>query len=88
MSNNPTCSLGDKEIVSDLLATQKHITSVYNVNAGECQNLTLRDTFLNILNEEHTIQSELFEVSHSHGWYPTKEAPAADINEVRMQVTQ
>ena len=76
--------LGDKEMLSDLLSTQKHVTSNYNTKAGECSCINLRDTYLNILREEHSIQSELFTESSSRGWYPTKEAPATDINAARM----
>ena len=77
--------LGDKEMLADLLSSQRQITSQYNTHAGECKCENLRDTFLNILREEHSIQSSIFNESHSRGWYPTKEAPAADINAARQQ---
>ena len=80
--------LGDKEMLSDLLSTQKHVTNNYNTRAGECQCVNLRDTFLHILQEEHGIQSELFNESHSRGWYPTKEAPPADINAAKQMFMQ
>ncbi|MDR0293847.1 MAG: spore coat protein [Oscillospiraceae bacterium] len=76
--------LGDKDMVFDLLATQKHITSQYNTHAGDCACTDLRDTFLNLLKEEHTIQSELFNESQTRGWYPVKEAPPSDINAAKQ----
>ncbi|MCL1806890.1 MAG: spore coat protein [Oscillospiraceae bacterium] len=80
--------LGDKEMLSDLLSTQKHVTNNYNTRAGECQCLNLRDTFLNILKEEHSIQSELFNESNSRGWYPVKEAPTAEITAAKQMFMQ
>jgi hypothetical protein len=80
--------LGDKEMLADLLSTQRQVTSQYNTHAGECQCTDLRDTFLNILHEEHTIQSSLFNESHSRGWYPTREAPTAEINAARQMFMQ
>jgi spore coat protein CotF len=80
--------LGDKEMLSDLLSTQRHVTNNYNTRAGECQNDTLRNTFLSILQEEHTIQNDLFRESHSRGWYPTREAPAAEITAAKQMFVQ
>lgn len=80
-------TMGDKEMVTDLLSTQKHITSVYNTYAGECQCTQLRDAFLDILKDEHMIQSELFTEMNSRGWYPTKEAPVGDINMAKQKFT-
>jgi spore coat protein CotF len=80
--------LGDKEMLSDLLSTQKHITNGYNTRAGECQCDSLRGTFLNLLQEEHQIQNQLFCESNSRGWYPVKEAPTTDINAARQMFTQ
>ncbi len=80
--------LGDKEMLSDLLATQKHITNNYNICAGECKCIELRDTFLNILKDEHNIQSEIFDESFSRGWYPVKEAPASEISAARTMLMQ
>ncbi|MCL2003590.1 MAG: spore coat protein [Oscillospiraceae bacterium] len=80
--------LGDKEMLSDLLATQKHITNGYNTRAGEIQCDNLRGTFLNLLQEEHRIQNQLFCDSHSRGWYPVKEAPVADITAAKQLFLQ
>ena len=52
--------LAEKEILSDFLLSQKLISASYNTYAGECSNPQLRSTFLNILNEEHDIQANIF----------------------------
>ena len=81
-------TMGDKEILGDALATQKQITSSYNTFAGECQCRELRDSFLNILKEEHTIQSDLFDEASSRGWYPVKMAPVTEISAAKQKFTQ
>ncbi len=85
MTNTQT--LGDKETVNDFIAGQKMITSAYNTFAGECANECLRNDFLNILKDEHCIQAELFTEASSRGWYQTKAAPTAEVNQVKTKFT-
>lgn len=77
-------TMGDKEILADLLTSQKHVTASYNTYAGECKCTELRDAFLNILDEEHCIQSDLFTELNSRGWYPTKDAPVNEIQATKQ----
>jgi len=77
--------MGDREMLADLLSSQKQAAGMYNTFAGECKCTELRDTFLNLLKEEHQIQSELFCEMHSRGWYPTKEAPVTDISTAKQK---
>lgn len=72
-------TMGDKEVMTDMLSGQKYLTSAYNTYAGECQCEALRNDMLNILKEEHCIQSELFTSMSSRGWYAPKAAPATEI---------
>ena len=53
--------LGEKEILNDFIISQKLISSSYNTFAGECVNEQLRNAFLNILDDEHAIQANIFE---------------------------
>ena len=88
MNNNMSNSsnmLGDKEALSDFLATQKMISSTYNTFAGECVNTQLRDEFLNILKEEHCIQSEIFSEMQSRGWYQVQPADANEVTKARQK---
>ena len=82
MNSQTAGSMGDKEILADLLSSQKFIATNYNTYAGECVNAALRDEFLCILKEEHGVQSELFNEMNSRGWYPTKQAPQNEITTV------
>jgi len=75
--------MGDKDAVTDGIASQKHATSTYNTFASECVSEPLRNDFLSILKDEHCIQSELFNDANSRGWYPVKQAPGNEITMVR-----
>ena len=81
MSNPNECAqiLGEKEMLNDFLISQKQLTSTYNTYAGECVSEQLRNTFLNILDDEHKIQADLFCDMQSNGWYQVEQAPASQI---------
>jgi spore coat protein CotF len=83
--NACTQYLGEKEILQDALMSQKHITEGYNTFAGECVSEPLRNTFLNILNEEHDIQADVFNQMQSHGWYQTESASPQKVQQARQK---
>ena len=56
--------LSDQEILDDILASQKHITEIYNAFSNECKNNTLESDTMNILREEHNIG--LTEIGRAH----------------------
>ncbi len=84
MANN-AINMCEKDILQDMLSSQKQITSTYNTFAGECEHTNLRDTFLGILADEHGIQTELFNEMHNRGWYEVQAADAAQINAVKQK---
>ncbi|MCL1919089.1 MAG: spore coat protein [Peptococcaceae bacterium] len=75
--------MGDKEISSDLLMSQKQTTSAINtcITESSCPNFT--QNLKNILDEEYQIHADLFTSMHQRGWYPTKDAPDADVQQVK-----
>ena len=80
--------LGTKEILEDALMSQKHITEGYNTFAGECVNEQLRTAFLNILDDEHAIQADVFGTMQSNGWYPTESAQPQKIQQARQKFSR
>lgn len=76
-------TFGDKEILQDLLSSQKEITGIYNTAAGECAAVGLQNDMLTILGEEHKIQHEIFTEMSKRGWYPTEPAEQQKINQAR-----
>jgi spore coat protein CotF len=79
--NQPGSTIPEKDLINDVLNSQKFATETYNSFANECATPNVRDGFLYILGEEHQIQSEVFDLMKQRGWYP---APAADQQKVEQ----
>ncbi|MCI8538340.1 MAG: spore coat protein [Oscillospiraceae bacterium] len=71
----------DQERLTDLLLTEKKLSTNYDLFASECVNTQLRDTFIQILTAGHGIQSELYQDAQSRGWYKTCPAEANKVTE-------
>lgn len=82
---NTNINLTDREIMDDILTSQKHITDVYNTFSNECVNQKLQDDMLKILKEEHTIQFSVFTDMQKKGWYSPGAAQAQMINETKTK---
>jgi len=77
--------VGDKELLQDSLLIEKSMTEGYNTFAGECVSEQLRGTFLNILDDEHRIQADVFNNLQSRGWYQVEPAEQKKIQNVRQK---
>ena len=78
----------EKEILSDALSAQKATTALFNTSGNECVHEDVRQTMMSILNEEHEIQQDVFEMMHSQGLYPTPSADEKKVQEVKQQYRQ
>ena len=90
MANPTQCAqiLREKEMLQDSLISQKLITESYNSFAGECVNEQLRCAFLNILDDEHCIQANIFNTLQTNGWYQVEPAQAQKIQQARAKFSQ
>ena len=75
----------DKEILDDILSSQKHITDIYNTFSNECVNQQLQSDMLKILGEEHNTQFTTFGEMQKRGWYNPAQAQAQMINETKTK---
>lgn len=82
MNNQGFC---DKDIMTDLLSSQKFITDGYNTFASECATPAVKTDFINILKEEHMIQNDVFTEMQKRGWYPTEAADQNKINQAKQK---
>ena len=82
---NTNSSFTDREIMDDILSSQKHITDVYKTFSNECTNQQLQTDMLNILKEEHAIQFSVFSEMQKRGWYSPAAAQAQMINETKTK---
>lgn len=79
--NGSSGSLPEKELMTDVLSSQKFVTDSYNTFTNECATPNVRNEFMQILQEEHQIQAEVFDAMKNRGWY---QAPAADQQKVQQ----
>lgn len=86
MNNNT--QLNEKDVLNDLLTMEKQITSAYNVGITEASCKNLRQTLTTSLNDTQTIQYNVFDAMRKHGWYQTKDAADADVNNAKNKFTQ
>jgi len=90
MSDPAQCAqiMREKEMLNDLIASQKQITASYNTFAGECVNPNLRNAFLNILGEEHQIQADIFSDMQANGWYQPEQAEQQKVQQTKQKLSQ
>ena len=69
----------EQEWMTDLMLAEKKMSANYDTYASECVNTQLRDQFLQILNQGHMTQTDLFNQAKSKGWYQVEQAPASQI---------
>lgn len=77
--------LTDMAMSKDVLMAQKQIVQNYNHYATECKNDSVRSVFLNLLDEEHTIQNDIFKEMNKRGWYAVEDAKAEKIEQVKCK---
>ncbi|WP_283205574.1 spore coat protein [Garciella nitratireducens] len=78
-------NFSEKELLQDLLATEKQVISSYSVGMTEssCPNLrnTLEQNFKNV----EQIQYNIFNAMHQKGWYPIKDAAAPEVQQLKNE---
>lgn len=75
----------DREIMDDVLTSQKHITGVYNTFSNECVNENLQADMLSILKEEHNMQFDVFCDMQKRGWYSPAAAEQQKVTETKTK---
>ena len=73
--------MNDQERMTDFICSEKKMSANYDTYASECVCLPLRDDFLNILNQSHQIQTDLFKIAQSKGWYQVEQAPQNKVSQ-------
>jgi spore coat protein CotF len=73
----------EKDLMQDLLTSEKQVISAYSTGITEssCQNL--RDTLVNNFKNVEDVQYKVFDAMKQKGWYATKDAPDADVTNAK-----
>ena len=74
----------DKEILTDLLCSEKQLSGSYNTARLESATPAVVSCFAEIGEEEHRIQRGIFNMMHSRGLYPTPTAEEKKISETKQ----
>lgn len=73
--------MNDQERITDMILSEKKMSTNYNTFASECVDDQLRNEYLEILNKSHQTQTALFKAAQSKGWYTVEQAPQSKISE-------
>ena len=78
----------EKDLMQDLLATEKQVISAYSTGITEssCQNL--RNTLIDNFKNDQNIQYKLFDAMKQKGWYPIKDAPDNEVQQLKNEASQ
>lgn len=86
--NNNNISLTEKELMTDLLMSEKHGTGSYTsgITESSCSNLrqVLTKCEQNILN----CQEDVFNAMNQRGWYNTKKSDSQEVQQAKDKFNQ
>ena len=75
----------EQEMMTDLLSTEKFMTSVYNTYCCEAATPAVKSALCSLLQDEHSLQNELFTEMSNRGWYQVEKAEENKISNARMK---
>ena len=77
--------MSDKERMEDTLSDHKFLTGEYNTYTSEAATPSVWNTMMNILNEEHHIQQDIWKEMNSRGWYPVEKAEENKLTQAKQK---
>ena len=80
--------MNDKELTHDLLSSEKQVVSSYSTGITETSCMNLRNTLVSNFKSAQDLQYKVFDSMKTKGWYPTKDAPAAEVTQLKADATQ
>jgi spore coat protein F len=75
--------MSEQDILNDLLAMEKQISSAYNTGITEASCPNLRRTLTDSLVGTQQMQFTVYDTMKKQGWYQTKDAPDQDVNNAK-----
>ena len=81
-------SMSEKDLMQDLLATEKQVISAYSTGITESSCENLRNTLVENFKNNQTIQYKIFDAMKQKGWYPTKDAPDNEVQQLKDEANQ
>lgn len=81
-------SFNEKELMQDLLVSEKQVISSYSVGITETSCPNLRNTLSNNLRSAQDIQYRIFDSMKQKGWYKTCDASDNEVQDVKNESNQ
>lgn len=81
-------TLSEKEVLNDLLMSEKQITSSLNTFITEVTCGNLRQNLKNIQQDEYSIHENLYNAMNQKGWYTPSDAPTQEVQKVKTEFNQ
>lgn len=79
--------MDEKTMVNDILAGVKSDLTAYQTAISEAENISLRQAFQQIRNNDESFQFELFKIAQAKGYYiPAQKATITEINNVKSNM--
>jgi spore coat protein CotF len=83
-----TGNFSEKDLMQDLLATEKQVVSSYSTGITEASCPNLRNTLVNNFKNVQDVQYKVFDAMRQKGWYPTKDAPETEVTQLKNESNQ
>ncbi len=78
----------EKDLMQDLLTTEKQVISAYSTGITETSCPNLRNTLVNNFEKAQDCQYKIFDAMSKKGWYPVKDATDQEVQEAKTQANQ
>lgn len=80
--------MNEKELMEDLLTTEKQVITAYSTGITETSCKNLRNTLITNFRNVQDVQYKVFDSMKQKGWYATKDAPQNDVTTVKNESMQ
>lgn len=77
-----TPQMNQRDVLNEILATEKYLTDSFNVFAREASHIELHSDLRLILDETHNCARNLFNVMFQKGFYKMETAPQQQIQKI------
>lgn len=75
--------LTEKDLMHDLIASEKQVISGYSTGITETSCTNLRDTLVTNFKNAQDTQYKVFDAMRQKGWYQIKDAQDADVQKAK-----
>src|SRR5690625_2076825 len=77
--------LTEKDVLGWALGSQKHIAHAYLATVGHTDNIALLRELFSIMQEEHEMRLQIYQMMHQRGWYSTKIIEESQLQQAKNQ---